>query len=299
MEYQGIVTGIGDKESKINLIQPEVDAIITKFIIGNNTIIDGLNLDGNVLSKGICVLCGYRGVLNETQTIPTTTKYIYGKFVINFDENIEDTFSIVAKDEEIIGNINPSEIVVAGEYYLELYANRELSKNMPTYKYPAQANQSVITNRVASNGELENGVTCITQLKNDNSDNVANTLYVHRQIEEEIDREEVSGDFSTTSDFVLGSYTLIRKSKLVVGNITVSENGINNAFALMGMKIAEFPDGFIPAETLSFCFGIENASDNGSPFLLVITCDDEGKCVITSVYVADEMPTNSSFGYEV
>ena len=74
MEYQGIIAGIGDKSTNTNLIPPELDSAINNFIIGTNTIIQGLELKGDIengytLSAGVCIFNGVRGILENDITI--------------------------------------------------------------------------------------------------------------------------------------------------------------------------------------------------------------------------------------
>lgn len=61
----GIITGIGDRKKKINLISPQLDAEVYKSIINRNGIITGLEIIGNTLTRGICIAEGYRGELRK------------------------------------------------------------------------------------------------------------------------------------------------------------------------------------------------------------------------------------------
>lgn len=61
----GIITGIGDRQKKINLISPQLDAEVYKSIINRNGIITGLEIIGNTLTRGICIAEGYRGELRK------------------------------------------------------------------------------------------------------------------------------------------------------------------------------------------------------------------------------------------
>jgi hypothetical protein len=146
MNYQGIITGIGDKSTNKNVIEKELDTVIAEFFVGNpvliddivlpeqdaklynfiidkNTIIEGLEINDNILSSGTCILCGYRGIIEENITLTdfSSNPYIYGKFNINFDENKKDSFYIVTLPSELSSSVNPENIEVAGEYYLLLH----------------------------------------------------------------------------------------------------------------------------------------------------------------------------------
>lgn len=145
MEYKGILTGIGDT----NVIEKEIDEIINSFIlsqsveientvypendaefydtvIGKNTIIKGLELNGNILSAGACLLCGYRGIIEESIEIKNIqqNKYIYGKFTIRLNPKKLDAFEIIATDTKKEGsNVDVRSIPSAGVYYLTLYGD--------------------------------------------------------------------------------------------------------------------------------------------------------------------------------
>ena len=187
MEKQGIITGIG------NEITPEIDAVINGFIVGENTIIKGLNWNGNILNAGMCQLCGYRGVL-EKPIEKITDTYVYGKFIINFDKYIEDEFYIETSSTAKTTNVNPTSITSAGTYYLELYNDKKTT--LPTYKYPKQAHTSDRARDLIAGGTIDSTATTPTEKKdlgtvvanlhNTQPNRVANTQYVHTQIVVEI-----------------------------------------------------------------------------------------------------------------
>lgn len=255
MEYQGIITGIGDKLNGENLIKPEVDAVINKFIVGKNTILEGLELNGNNLSKGVCVLCGYRGIMDENKTLDTTA-YVYGKFTLNFNAEIIDTFAIETSDIEITTNVNPNEITQEGTYYLLLYENGELSLRLDTdYSYPVNAQFSYGTNKVLDNAEIESEVIGTTQPINDNSKHIATTEYVHNQIQEEIDykTETVNVTFACSDSLgenfdKTGNFMLKQKAKYVI----VESTAISGFFGeiLKPQVIGTISNNFLPKKTI-------------------------------------------------
>lgn len=213
--YKGIIAGIGDKLSGANVITPQFDARVNKFIIGQNCIFDGLTLSGNTLSAGSCLAEGYRGELSNPITLDTTA-YVYGVFKVNHDSNILDEFYI---ETSASANTTQNDILhTAGIYYLLLYRNGivQLPKN-----YPAKAVYSDNTSHINDNGTLGNNVTCPTQSVNDNSTKVANTAYVHNQIVEEIGYETYSGssDRGNYKVFKKANYCLLEIEARFVGNV--------------------------------------------------------------------------------
>jgi hypothetical protein len=110
---EGIITGIGDKRLGKNLIKPEYDAIINDFIIGKNTILEGLKLNGNILSAGTCILCGYRGIIDAPKELDTTA-YVYGKFTLGsiYGGSGEDDFDIITSSTALTNSLT-SRIVIS------------------------------------------------------------------------------------------------------------------------------------------------------------------------------------------
>ena len=210
MEKLGIITGIG------NEITPEIDAVINDFIVGKNTILKGLELNGNILSAGTCILCGYRGTLENSQTVDGN--YVYGKFVIGVNET--DSFSIITSSnstEPTDGINNPTSITSAGTYYLRLYANG-VSK-VDSERYPEQAYISDRAIELIENGTIDSTATTDTAPVNDNSSRVANTEYVHKQIVAEIDPEERTYvyEYNNASTYInKAEMTLVRRARLCV-----------------------------------------------------------------------------------
>lgn len=193
MEKQGIITGIGNK------ITPEIDAVINDFVVLSNTLIRGLQLtvypQHYYLSAGMCQLCGYRGVLLENIDL-INAPYIYGKFVINFDESVPDSFSIFfAYDTNATndGIVNPTAITQAGVYYLLLYVDG--AKVVDDFHYPLCA-ETAEESYDLMDGVIAKTATTPTAPINDNSRRVANTEYVHKQIVEELGYEKQVVDIS-------------------------------------------------------------------------------------------------------
>ena len=244
MEKQGIITGIGNK------ITPEIDAVINNFIVGGNAIIRGLDWTGYTLNAGMCQLCGYRGVLE--QTITTTDKYVYGVFVLHFNEQREDEFYIETTSTAKTTNVNPTSITSAGTYYLLLYTNK--TTTLPTYKYPKQAHTSERARNLIASGTIDSTATTDTEPVNDNSRRVANTEYVHKQIVEELGYEKRVVDISRNG--VGYNLTFEKKARYCLISYNISAQS-----GQPPKTEFQVPSGFEPAnnsETIIFIKGYTN-----------------------------------------
>lgn len=267
MEKLGIITGIG------NIITPEIDAVINNYIVGKNTILKGLELQGNkpsaVLSAGVCQLLGYRGVLEENIS-NINENYIYGKFVIGLNET--DSFSVVITDntnDTNDGIVNPLSITNAGIYYLRLYVYNEIEEEylsqVGEYKYPARANISDRADYLQGGGGID--ATAITETANVNAHEtqpyrVANTEYVHNQIVAEIDEENTNVNIyldtggGSVNYYISGLITIRRKARQVI--VTQSQNfegelhGNSAEFSMSG-ELGIIPNGYRPLKTEYGC----------------------------------------------
>ena len=181
-----------------------------------------------------------------------------------------------------IFNYNP--IMVYDVYILVTYV---------PWKYPLNAVYSDYTTVVEENGRLENNVTCPTQKVNDNSTRVANTEYVHNQIEEEINYDILVLGESTNP--LLNAFTLERKAKFAVGRayLIVDEQSYQS-----GQVLYTFPDGWKPKEKVTLGNGGLLSTSNGR---WTVYIDTDGK-------VYGEQTTNntnstlinlSNFGYKI
>lgn len=299
MEKQGIITGIG------NEITPEIDAVINEYIVGKNTILKGLELNGNILSAGTCILCGYRGTLENSQTVDGN--YVYGKFVIGVNET--DSFSIFTSSnstEPTDGIINPTSITSAGTYYLRLYANG--ASQVDSERYPKQANTSDRARDLIADGTIDSTATTPTEknsldevvvdLHKTQPNRVANTKYVHAQIEREVDYGTATVNFTSSNGSVIGSLKLERKSKYVIGVATINDASLvggNLAHSVWGV----IPEKFRPMQPFYFCMNtyITNLS---SPIFREFKCETNGNISPTGVYGenASYEAKSSVIGYE-
>lgn len=270
-EYQGIVAGIGDAVTGTNLIPPEMDAALYDFIIGRpKCIIDGLEWDGSILSPGTCVCNGYRGMLDEAVSLSENT-YIYGKFELHGDTN--DKFVIIGSNVELTSS-------TLGNDYVTIKRGSNQTTNRYDYISAAEyAEESLIVTE-----RLENGVTAEDQSVNDNSSHVANTRYVHNQIEEEINYGTSSCTIYSDGSNI-GTISLERKAKMVVG--IISFNAINGY--LDENTTFTIPQGYRPKSTVIVTAARIYAQNVGmyaqvSAIMFSINSAGQGTCV----YKVDE-----------
>lgn len=244
MEYDGIVAGIGDLENQVNLVSPEMDAALYKYVMNKNTIISGLEVNSSgTLSPGMCILCGYRGVLETAITLDNNL-YVYAKFVLNFNNSIIDTFSIETSNEYYSP---PTSITTAGTYRLLLYIHPEGSSSWNanddldlSNKFPNYAKHSEQTELVKAGGILRDGVTGFTHNVNDNSNHIATTQYVHNQIAEEVDYQTTNGSLS------YGAYTGRKKAKYVILYIDFGSGAIQVQDGATTTEVGTLPEGWRP-----------------------------------------------------
>lgn len=259
--YKGIIAGIGDKENDVNVISPEFDAQIRRLIIDSSQslgcIINGFNLNGNILTAGACFAYGYIGYYPDNIEISDSIYYVYGKFTVNHDKNKPDSFEIILyeniPDDFPVAGGGADILNEAGTYYIpfiiyKVFAGYRL-------KYPVHAESSDFTTVVQADGKLENGVKATTQDVNDNSDKVATTEYVHNQIEEQIGYKTITlklgirpitgGDSVNVDLGEFGTLTITKKAKRIISIAT-----LNKPNSTMGAIWAFAPTEKIPKEFL-------------------------------------------------
>lgn len=310
---QGIITGIG------NEITPEIDAVINDFIVGKNTILKGLELNGNILSAGTCILCGYRGTLENSKTVDGN--YVYGKFVIGVNET--DSFSIFTSSsstEPTDGIINPTSITSAGTYYLRLYANGV--SQVDSERYPSKAVTSDRARDLIAGGTIDSKVTTPTAPLNNNSTRVANTKYVHKQIEKEIDEgignTPTTVKYTWTNSGVKFSHTITilpnikRRAKYCIASISISVVGkresdgtIMNGLVHNYTKttvLGELPKGYYPNQNQEMV--VSAFEYNNTTYAFVVILQSNGQIVLKNdaeIFsgLANPYTTKFILGYEI
>lgn len=295
MIQAGIIAGIGNKSENKNIIYPEFDANINNYLVGRNTILEGLELQGNTLTAGTCILAGYRGTLEQNINLDTTA-YIYGEFTISFGTDI-DSFNIVTSDTPLPYETNVSSINSAGTYYLLLYISGEKNSELiADKKYPTKANYSDETTTLLSAGTIQEGATGTTLPVNSHTNRpkeIATTQYVYNQIEEQIGYGYYNGNVYNASGELLFSYKLYRKSKYVIGEIINNSSSSNIGIG----SYDKIPDGFLPIKTIYF--GCILYAIDGTNCILSISTN--GLIKVESFATNENspsLPTSSTFGYQ-
>ena len=319
---EGIITGIGDKELGKNLIKPEYDAVINDFIIGKNTILEGLVLNGKNLSAGTCILCGYRGIIDTPKELDTTA-YVYGEFTLNsiYGGNGEDDFNIVTSNtalNEIEFIVNPTEITSAGTYYLLLYENgvEQIDRE---HSYPKYSQQSAETDYVGDNVVISETATTPTEVKtitnelgeqetiiatdlhNEYPNRVANTEYVHAQIEREVGYDETQGELKFDNGVTVGNFTLRRKSRYVIGKAHIETSFSNGGDVYQGVVLGNIPENFRPLNDVNFCVFMRFTDAGSTGVLLLLQIQTNGN-IVASQYMGTVNSSNDAiyctFGYQ-
>lgn len=275
-EVLGIIAGIGDKSSNRNVITPQFDAKIRKFIIGKNAILSGLEIVGDTLTSGMCIAEGYPGELPQSVNIPNGTSYIYAKYIINHNSDVLDGFEIVFATGAL--NYTNDDILHSdGIYYLLLYKN---GKKQLDLLYPYKSENSDNATNIVNGGALGNNVTGITAPLNSANKMYATTEFVRNQIEEEIGYKNsgtITNEFSFTAHNILFgdinvkiqfTYRAVRKSKLCVFNMENKElSHVSNSAAYYvnaGTVILTLPEEYRPKndiEVLHTNIGIKTNGD--------------------------------------
>lgn len=269
MKFQGIIAGIGNRTNKKNLITPQFDARVNKFIIGDDCIIDGLELVGDVLKTmkpGVCFAQGYRGEVSADILLDKTT-YVYGVFKVNFDSDVPDSFYIETSSTPIYEH---NDILHgAGIYYLLLYKNgvAQLSR-----KYPSDAVLSDNTGHINDYGTIGENVTAPTPPIGDNSKKVATTQYVHSLIVEKINADtddmQISISYKPSSASIkatniTGTVKIKRKAKLAIFESSELSGSFNAGLAA-NTSIGTLPNGYVPKIQTSAIMVLEGKAYTGT-----------------------------------
>lgn len=237
-QFKGIITGAGNKSQNINVITPEIDAKLYYFIIGNNGIINGFDYQNGVLSSGLCVAMGYRGYSPVSQQ--GSGRYIYGRFTVHHDSDIEDDFSVVFTDDR---QTQQDDILHGpGVYWLELY-NRD--QEITKIRYPAYADESDVAQVVKAGGQLLENVTAETPPINNNSNRVATTKFVLDQIAHDMPVAQAS---DTVTKSVGSSYITTKYKVKRLAHNCVLQLGISYPYSIgtYAGTLATLPEAFRP-----------------------------------------------------
>lgn len=144
-EYKGVITGIGDKLTGDNLIQPQLDAYWRDFVVGGNAILSGLELSKPMLS-------GYLAAGSNGDTANLTIRNI---------ENVPITVQIVIRTNSFSGTVQDSQTITIQANQTYTYKLSDVRANSlyatVTFKYGSASSyekQLVLTRTPSDSGKL-------------------------------------------------------------------------------------------------------------------------------------------------
>ncbi len=159
----------------------------------------------------------------------------------------------------------------------ELFVNYvDEAKTMPRNAY-----QSVVTETVASDGVLEDGVTATTKAVGDNSKNVATTEFVQKQIAKDIGTENrvFTNAYSSTVNITATVKYRARMCFLNIG-IVGSGGSVDNQIE-NGATLITLPEKYIPTEKTSVMINVSTISGSSPTNLFpTLTVDTSGRVYI-------------------
>lgn len=271
-EYKGVITGIGDKLTGENLIEPQLDAYWRDFVVNSNGILSGFQLkyvDGIfTLLPGVCQVLGYVGTYPYEIPVAKTaimSGYIYAVFKINHND-LADEFYIITNSTRNPNDVPKDNILnEQGEYWLPIFKGSILTNHI---NYPAKAVYSDKSDSLSANGTIDSAVTAVTQPVNDDSNKVATTKYVANQIAKEIDADEIILYFAASPAYQQYAYAikLTRKAKLVVGEVIGWVDNPNvGVLSSIGNDFT-LPTGFVPKEDTTVFFSYISSPPDSPAF---------------------------------
>lgn len=258
-EFTGIIAGISiDRE---NEIQPEFDANLYKFIIGqdghdltftpNGSGSNSLTINGFVIADGI------RAFFNNAVIQVSANGYVYVEFNIHHDENIADSATIIwsnsslTETHDLIGS-------QAGFYRMKVlevvsYEGRPTNR----ISYPLKARN---TNKATTvTGSLESNVTAVTQETSDNSTRVATTEFVKKVRDEALSTTTISAiNWTNLQSPINSTVSLENQAGYVKGRIQLSSIGLSDTSS---WTIGSLPVGFRPKQSIETAAGVSGADN--------------------------------------
>ena len=306
MEYQGIITGIGDLEQHINEITPDIDAKINDFLLSRNAIIEGFSIENGYLNGGILVFKGYRcKYWGEPISLSNSPNYINGIIRTNSNGNVYEFFlepsSTQGADTEIPTQPNSGACFAifsksGTSYFL---VDNFKDNRLEDYHYPAKAYESDESRLLMLGGVISENATTPTAAVNAHNtepNRVANTEYVHNQIQAEINAASYNGEFRNSNNNIIGTYTLERKAKFVIIKTSTIDWWTNSG--TLGGIWTTFPNGFLP--NTSFYFVVSDASrPNFTRYIRLLSCNTSGEVrQVQAVVDGDNLIFTNTSGYQ-
>ena len=309
--YSGIMAGIGDLETGTNVISPQFDAKVNDFIIGQNGILTGLEIDtsSKTITAGVCIAKGYRGAIESNIDLDTTS-YVYGVFKVYHDSNTLDEFYIETSSKALTEG-GDDILHTAGTYRLRLNTANRIS-------YPLNAVNSDYTDQIVvggiiagtADGAEKNNVTAVTQPVDTSNATVATTEFVQKQVAADINYQSFSKTFTVTESAnsrsiqVDTTVTASKKAGYCLIDITfaISTGKLGGGTMSRSTVLGTLDEEFFPA-SLVRCIGYNSSYDLSEPRIFNITTEGKIKIDDTYGYALSVLTTSYSLytlnvGYE-
>lgn len=289
--YRGILAGIGDKESEINVIQPEIDAALYNFMVQSNGIINGFGYElvGRQfnLKSGVIISNGYRcallsNVVFDFSAINATT-YIYAENIIN--ENRFIVYDTTVKTQE-----------TSNKFLLyTISTSLQVTDNAASIRLPYILNSANSENLIA-NGIVASSATTPTAPVGHNTKRVANTEFVQNELAAQINSKSANINLLDGNGKIIGSISLKRKSKLVVGKVTITDYSAGTG----GIKFT-VPSGFEPNVATKIALVVKNLA-LGNAETIFMNLATNGNATYTTNVTTNQIWSDNykyqCFGYE-
>lgn len=277
-----------------------VTSATARVTLGTNLYIHNVTYDKNIVTVIVGSPAGEAGEIEVDITYKQGGNYIYGKFVLNHDNDKPDRFSVILTSAPLEYK-NDDILHVPGTFYLPLYENGVIVGN--TIKYPKNCAHADYARVIKAGGSLGAGTTAVTQPVDDNSNKVATTEFVANQIKKDIDFKEVTVELTHSGSSAIGHLKFRKKAKMVTVEVVDGANVFYNP------SFQEFliPEGFIPPKDVHLVFYYRYYADNHKSNRILVRMFEisanSNKCIRKGGFLSDS--DDSSFeqhiinGYEL
>lgn len=281
-----------------------VTSATARVTLGTSLYIHNVTYDKNIVTVIVGSPAGEAGEIEVDITYKQGGNYIYGKFVLNHDNDKPDRFSVILTSAPLEYK-NDDILHVPGTYYLPLYENGVIVGN--TIKYPKNCAHADYARVIKAGGSLGAGTTAVTQPVDDNSNKVATTEYVANQIKKDIDFKEVTiqvyaKSIDTEENTALPVYiTFRRKAKMVVAHVYQTRKLDLGEYSREEMNFT-VPTGFEPKHDVYFTLFVNGANGYVHIVSLKILANSANTIYIANNGLnSNDIPNDNtcSFGYEI
>lgn len=281
-----------------------VTSATARVTLGTNLYIHNVTYDKNIVTVIVGSPAGEAGEIEVDITYKQGGNYIYGKFVLNHDNDKPDRFSVILTSAPLEYK-NDDILHVPGTFYLPLYENGVIVGN--TIKYPKNCAHADYARVIKAGGSLGAGTTAVTQPVDDNSNKVATTEFVANQIKKDIDFKEVTiqvyaKSIDTEENTALPVYiTFRRKAKMVVAHVYQTRKLDLGEYSREEMNFT-VPTGFEPKHDVYFTLFVNGANGYVHIVSLKILANSANTIYIANNGLnSNDIPNDNtcSFGYEI